>query len=188
MCQLTLFDALKVAAIGVFMAFPSACIRVRPLPGHFPSPEFSSSEDDAVNPFRPTPCASELPASDRFIIIHTNDEDTIEHLVDQALDNEGGPDFPISVSSGSNRSNSPIPDDALPFPNSTNDECPRSPDRVPTPDLVDRYRGIEDPLNIHGPDYEWNSLSPVDRRILRPHHTMAWEIRRRESLPPGKRN
>ncbi|PBK75405.1 hypothetical protein ARMSODRAFT_970067 [Armillaria solidipes] len=61
------------------------------------------------------PPATNFPAPDRFITIFTDDD--INHIINHALANKETPDAPISVSSGSKQSNSPIPDDTLPFQN-----------------------------------------------------------------------
>ncbi|SJK99850.1 uncharacterized protein ARMOST_03161 [Armillaria ostoyae] len=46
------------------------------------------------------------------------------------------------------------------------------------PDVPESVSGnATDPLNIDGPDFEWNELSAIDILILGPHHTAAWEIR-----------
>ncbi|SJL16556.1 uncharacterized protein ARMOST_20082 [Armillaria ostoyae] len=39
-------------------------------------------------------------------------------------------------------------------------------------------RRPDDPLNPDGLDYEWPELEPVDREILSPERSLAWEIRR----------
>ncbi len=40
------------------------------------------------------------------------------------------------------------------------------------------HRDDTDPLNWEGPDSEWNSLEQIDREILGPETTEAWELRR----------
>ncbi|SJL16265.1 uncharacterized protein ARMOST_19785 [Armillaria ostoyae] len=55
----------------------------------------------------------------------------------------------------------------------------RTPSPPPRP-LAFTYHGKYDPLNIDGPDFEWNELSAVDILILRPHRTAAWELRRQD--------
>ncbi|SJL18929.1 uncharacterized protein ARMOST_22531 [Armillaria ostoyae] len=37
-------------------------------------------------------------------------------------------------------------------------------------------RANDNPLNPNGPDYEWPILSAVDRQILGPHRSQAWEL------------
>ncbi|SJL15213.1 uncharacterized protein ARMOST_18699 [Armillaria ostoyae] len=39
-------------------------------------------------------------------------------------------------------------------------------------------RENDDPLNPHGPDYEWPELDAIDRAYLGPYRSQAWELRR----------
>ncbi|PBK95015.1 hypothetical protein ARMGADRAFT_1077777 [Armillaria gallica] len=56
-------------------------------------------------------------------------------------------------------------------------------DPSPEPDpFADPHpnRPDDDPFNPRGSDYEWPELQEVDRVILGPHRSAAWEIRRRD--------
>ncbi|SJL11307.1 uncharacterized protein ARMOST_14710 [Armillaria ostoyae] len=106
------------------------------------------SDDDEAGDHRAPP-AHRLPPPERFILIDSDNEDL------DALDPP--------------RSDNGIPDDV------SNGSRPPSP--APRP-LALTYVGREDPLNINGPDFEWNELSAIDILILGPHRVAAWELRR----------
>ncbi|SJL13392.1 uncharacterized protein ARMOST_16835 [Armillaria ostoyae] len=110
----------------------------------------SSSEDE--DPFHhPAPAAHQLPPPEQFITISSNDKD-LNHLTPPASE----PDVPESVSGS----------DCIPS--------------LPSRPLAFTYRTATDPLNIDGPDFEWNELSTVDILILGPHRTATWELCRRD--------
>ncbi|SJK97316.1 uncharacterized protein ARMOST_00568 [Armillaria ostoyae] len=127
-----------------FPTCPTQRIFIRPAPGRFP--DDYSSDDDVPWNHTASP-AHELPPSNQFIIISSDDEDldTLEPL-------QSDPDVPESVSTNS-----------------------RTPSPPPRP-LAFTYRDPSDPLNLDGPDFEWNELSAVDILILGPHHSAAWEL------------
>ncbi|PBK81492.1 hypothetical protein ARMGADRAFT_1091237 [Armillaria gallica] len=59
----------------------------------------------------------------------------------------------------------------------------RIPDPAPEPDpFADPRpnRADDDPFNARGSDYEWPKLQPVDRLILGPHRSAAWDLRWRD--------
>ncbi|PBK72205.1 hypothetical protein ARMSODRAFT_1016175 [Armillaria solidipes] len=138
-------QALAQARPRLFIPFPTARTRIRPPPGRFPTSEPSSSEDDSFHTAaRRAPAAHLVPAPNRFITIHTDDEDDFEHTISRALEHAGTPDAPISVSSGSERSYSPIPDDALPFANDS-DADSSDDDRRPPGAISKRHRSPQPP-------------------------------------------
>ncbi|PBK76315.1 hypothetical protein ARMSODRAFT_969055 [Armillaria solidipes] len=69
----------------------------------------------------------------------------------------------------------PSPPHLCPLPNSDSDsDSSDYGGNKPVPERED-----DDPLNPHGADYEWPSLDAINRAVLGPYHSHAWEIRRK---------
>ncbi|SJL04215.1 uncharacterized protein ARMOST_07576 [Armillaria ostoyae] len=135
------------------MGFPTAPAQRIFIRAPIPFPDDNSSEDDA--PWnRHAPHASQLPPPDQFITIKSSDEDDLDHLTPPHSE----PDVPKSVSRS---------------------EESRTPSPTPRP-LAFTYQNATDPLNLDGPNFEWNELTQIDREILGPHRSTAWELRRRD--------
>ncbi|SJL08102.1 uncharacterized protein ARMOST_11464 [Armillaria ostoyae] len=129
-----------------FPTLPPGRIFIRPAMGEDPWPTDDSSDDDA--PWNhPAPDANQLLPPQQFILIDSDDED-----LDALEPPQSDLDVPESVS-----------------------DVARTLSPPPRP-LAFTYRSPTDPLNLDGPDFEWNELSAVDILILGPHRTAAWEL------------
>ncbi|SJL01341.1 uncharacterized protein ARMOST_04661 [Armillaria ostoyae] len=122
-----------------FPTLPPRRIFIQPATGNDPWPKDSSSDDD-VPWNRHAPPANQLPPPMQFILINSDDEE-----LDALAPPQSDPDVPESVSTSS-----------------------RTPSPPPRP-LAFTYHSPTDPLNLDGPDFEWNELSAVDILILGPH-------------------
>ncbi|SJL08051.1 uncharacterized protein ARMOST_11410 [Armillaria ostoyae] len=137
-----------------FPTLPPGRIFIRPYQDNDPWPPEPDSDDDEAGDHSAPP-AHQLPPPERFILIDSDDED-LDALAPPPSDT----DVPESVS---------------------NDSRPPSPPPRP---LALTYTEREDPLNINGPDFEWNELLAIDILILE-RDEPQWDgtLRSNEAIP-----
>ncbi|SJL17578.1 uncharacterized protein ARMOST_21130 [Armillaria ostoyae] len=144
---------------------------------NFPPPEYDPNDlpppERPILPVRPRPLMEEprAPAQRIFIRPPTN-----PWPADESSDEEDGFFGAVARRRDAERVITITTDDEndldaleLPFPDDDGDDSIL---HLPPP------RRPDDPLNADGLDYEWPSLEDVNREILGPERSLAWEIRR----------
>ncbi|SJL08322.1 uncharacterized protein ARMOST_11685 [Armillaria ostoyae] len=144
---------------------------------NFPPPEYDPNDlpppERALLPIRPRPLMAEPRAPAQRIFIRPP---AGQFPADESSDEDGGFFGAVARRRDAGRLITITTDDEndldaleLPLPDDDGDDSIL---HLPPP------RRPNDPLNPDGLDYEWPSLEEVDRQILRPERSLAWEIRR----------
>ncbi|SJL13333.1 uncharacterized protein ARMOST_16773 [Armillaria ostoyae] len=144
---------------------------------NFPPPEYEPNDlpppERPLLPIRPRPLMEEPRAPAQRIFIQPP---TDPWPADESSDEDGGFFGAVARRRDAERVITITTDDEndldaleLPLPDDDGDDSIL---HLPPP------RRPDDPLNADGLDYEWPSLEDVDRDILGPERSLAWEIRR----------